>query len=170
MCSGDVNEYERACALLLFIKYARARPTRRPCASHVRTCVHASLIFALHVKFTLQTREIRIALCDAIPDKLLPGVCVLACARVCVCMCLHVCMCACVHVCVCMCLHVCMCVCACVCVRMCDLHLYFHCVHLQACKLAIRESIEADIRKERELRDNPDAEIVCLYNCSLASQ
>ena len=89
-------------------------------------------------------------------------VCVLACARVCVHVlaCVHVCMCACAHVCV----HV------CVCVRMCDLHIYFHCVHLQACKLAIRESIEADIRKERELRDNPDAEIVCLYNCSLASQ
>lgn len=30
----------------------------------------------------------------------------------------------------------------------------------RACKLAIRESIEADIRRERELRDNPDQEIV----------
>ena len=30
----------------------------------------------------------------------------------------------------------------------------------QACKLAIRESIEADIRRERELRDNPDQELV----------
>ncbi|CAI8036351.1 Transitional endoplasmic reticulum ATPase TER94 [Geodia barretti] len=29
----------------------------------------------------------------------------------------------------------------------------------RACKLAIRESIEADIRRERELRDNPDQEI-----------
>ena len=32
--------------------------------------------------------------------------------------------------------------------------------HPQACKLAIRESIEAEVRRERELRDNPDAEIV----------
>ncbi len=30
----------------------------------------------------------------------------------------------------------------------------------QACKLAIRETIEADIRKEREMRDNPDIEAV----------
>ena len=30
----------------------------------------------------------------------------------------------------------------------------------QACKLAIRESIESEIRRERELRDNPDIEIV----------
>ena len=26
----------------------------------------------------------------------------------------------------------------------------------QACKMAIRESIEAEIKKEREYRDNPD--------------
>ena len=31
---------------------------------------------------------------------------------------------------------------------------------LQAAKLAIRESIESEIRKERELRDNPSLEIV----------
>ena len=29
----------------------------------------------------------------------------------------------------------------------------------RACKLAIRESIEANIRRERELRDNPDQEL-----------
>ena len=32
--------------------------------------------------------------------------------------------------------------------------------YLQAAKLAIRESIESEIRKERELRDNPSLEIV----------
>ena len=38
---------------------------------------------------------------------------------------------------------------------------------LQACKLAIRESIEADIRRERELRDNPDMELVWSILCVL---
>ena len=36
--------------------------------------------------------------------------------------------------------------------------------NVQAAKLAIRESIESEIRKERELRDNPSLEIVsCIY-------
>ena len=36
--------------------------------------------------------------------------------------------------------------------------------YLQAAKLSIRESIESEIRKERELRDNPSLEIVsCIY-------
>ena len=52
----------RACAVVTFP------------STNVRAYIHAyaSLIFALHVKFTSQTLEIRIALCDAIPDKLLP--------------------------------------------------------------------------------------------------
>ena len=36
-------------------------------------------------------------------------------------------------------------------------------VLLQACKLAIRESIEADIRREKELRENPELDLV-YYN------
>ena len=36
--------------------------------------------------------------------------------------------------------------------------------NVQAAKLAIRESIESEIRKERELRDNPSLETVsCMY-------
>ena len=36
----------------------------------------------------------------------------------------------------------------------------FDCVFLQACKLAIRESIEADIRKEREREANAETDMV----------
>ena len=50
--------------------YAPGRPGARARRTYVR--VYASLIFALQVKFTSQTQEIRIALCDAIPDKVLP--------------------------------------------------------------------------------------------------
>ena len=51
------------------------RYTRKRCApQYVRT--YASQIFALQQKFTLQTREIRIVLCDAIPDKLFLGTCI----------------------------------------------------------------------------------------------
>ena len=35
-------------------------------------------------------------------------------------------------------------------------------INMQACKTAIRESIEAEIRREREYRDNP--EMVCRFH------
>lgn len=43
----------------------------------------------------------------------------------------------------------------------------------RACKLAIRQSIEAEIRQERMRQDNPDADMVCLRfvfmkNCKIA--
>jgi hypothetical protein len=34
----------------------------------------------------------------------------------------------------------------------------------QAAKMAIRESIEKDMERERKLRDNPDMEVCCLSN------
>lgn len=34
----------------------------------------------------------------------------------------------------------------------------------RACKLAIRQSIEAEIRQERMRQDNPDADMVSFHN------
>ena len=39
-------------------------------------------------------------------------------------------------------------------------HTHTHTHTPQACKLAIRESIEIEVQRERQLRENPDAEIV----------
>ena len=41
-----------------------------------------------------------------------------------------------------------------------SIFLNFILVLSKSCKLAIRESIEAEIRREKQLQDNPDAEIV----------
>ena len=61
----------RACAVVTLpstnVRAHYSRPGGRARRMYVRTC--ALLIFALHVKLTSQTHEIR----DAIPDKLLPA-------------------------------------------------------------------------------------------------